>query len=213
MPLTVFLADDHAIIRDGLRALLKGDEFTIVGEASNGPDTLEQVQQLRPDLLILDISLPGMSGIDIARHLSKNLPAVRIIVLSMHAENSYIVAALQAGARGYLVKDTAFEELYIAIQEVMQGKRYLSQEIATTVLDDLLTQAPAPILPVLSPREREILQMIAQGIPSKEIGNRLCISERTVEAHRGRIMDKLDLHSIAALTRYAIKEGIISLDD
>jgi DNA-binding NarL/FixJ family response regulator len=174
---------------------------------------LEKVQRLKPDLLILDIGLPGMNGIDVTRKLSADLPELPIIVLSMHAENSYIVGSLQAGARAYLIKETAFEELYIAIQQVRQGRRYLSREVTSTVLDDLLAQVPAASLHILTEREREILRLIAEGTLSKEIGARLNISERTVEAHRARIMDKLDLHSIAALTRYAIKEGISSLED
>lgn len=213
MSLSVFLADDHAIIRDGLRSLLEGDEFTIIGEAANGLETLEKVQQLKPAILIIDIGLPGLNGIEVARKLCSAMPFLRIIALSMHAENKYVVDMLQAGARAYLVKDTAFRELYAAIQEVLQGRRYLSKQIASTVLDALLAQAPSSIPNPLTPREREVLQLIAEGLSSKEISARLGLSERTTESHRGKLMDKLDLHSVAALTRYAIREGITPLDD
>lgn len=213
MPLSVFLADDHAIIRDGLRSLLEGDEFTIIGEASNGPETVEKVRELKPAILIIDIGLPGLNGIEVTRKLSVTMPFLRIIALSMHAENKYVVDMLQAGARGYLIKDTAFKELYAAIQEVMQGNRYLSKQIASTVLDELLTQVHPRVQTPLTPREREVLQLIAEGLSSKEIAMRLALSERTTETHRAKIMDKLDLHSVAALTRYAIREGITPLDD
>lgn len=213
MPLTVFLADDHAIIRDGLRALLNGDEFTVIGEASNGPETLEKVQQLNPSLLIIDIGLPGLSGSEVTRKLCASMPFLRILALSMHAEHKYVVEMLQAGAHAYLVKETAFKELYDAIQEVMQGRRYLSQEIASTELDDLLVQTPPRPPDPLTQREREVLKLIAGGRTSKEIAMRLEISERTAETHRARIMDKLNLRSVAALTRYAIREGMIPLED
>lgn len=212
MPLTIVLADDHAIIRDGLRALLEGDEYTIVGEAADGYEALEKVQALNPALLIIDVGLPGLNGIEVTRKLCATMPFLRVLALSMHSENKYVIGMLQAGARAYLVKDTVFKELYVAIQEVVQGRRYLGKQIASNVLDELLNGANVPETPPLAEKEREVLQLLAEGLTTKAIAARLAISERTTETHRARIMEKLNLHSVAELTKYAIREGITTLE-
>lgn len=214
--LRLLIADDHKIVREGLKTLLHGlSDISVVGEAANGLSAVEMTQRLQPHIVILDISMPEINGIEAARRILANDPGVRLIALSMHADHRFVLAALKAGFKGYLLKDSAFEDLIHAIRTVMQGQVFLSPTITAMVVTDLIRHSSEPAgetaFDRLSPREREILQMIAEGKNTKEIAARLQISVKTVETHRKQVMDKLDLHTIAELVKYAIKEGLTIL--
>ncbi len=209
MPITVVIADDHPIVRHGLRILLEDEgNHTIVGEASDGHEVVRLVKKFRPDVAILDIAMPLLNGLDCAREIKKGTPDTRIILLTMHNEEPYILQALQAGVEGYLVKTRAASDLVHAISEVRQGRIYLSPCISRTIVDAYLTDA-APPQDVLSLRERQVLQLIAEGKSSKEIAGFLNLSVRTAESHRARIMKKLEIHDTPGLVRYAIRRGLI----
>jgi len=214
--ITVLLADDHPIVRQGLRHLLDGDpEFRVVGEAGDGVEALHLIETLKPDVLVVDMMMPGLNGLEVLRQFKKLSPSTRAIVLSMQSANAYVVEALNLGAEGYVLKDTGPSELANAIHTVVQGNRYLSEKLIERLestgrkADD----APLDAYQTLTTREREILQLTAQGKSSTEIGEILVISSRTVEAHRSKIMKKLALHSMADLIRYAIKRGILPLNE
>ncbi len=209
MPITVVIADDHPVVRQGLRILLEGEgNHEIVGEAADGHEVVRLVKRLRPNIAILDIAMPLLNGLDCAREIKRSAPDTRIILLTMHNEEPYVLQALQAGARGYLVKTRAASDLVHAISEVRQGKIYLSPCISRTVVDAFLTNA-APPCEVLSSRERQVLQLLAEGKSSKEIAGFLGLSVRTAESHRARIMKKLEIHDTPGLVRYAIRRGMI----
>lgn len=211
MPLRILLADDHAILREGLRALLDGKDYQVVGDAVDGPSTLAAVEKLRPDVVIMDVSMPGLNGIEATQELCVRYPRLMVLALSMHTDHTRIISMLQAGARAYLVKSGAFKELIMAIEEVRRGRRYLSPQVASGVLDNLLDQTSPrgeSAYTILTPRERRMAQWIAEGYGTKEIALRLGISARTAEAHRGRIMEKLNLDSVVALTKYALLQGL-----
>jgi DNA-binding NarL/FixJ family response regulator len=216
MSVSVLLADDHMIFREGLKPLLaKGGDFEVVGEAEDGLQALELARQLKPRLAILDISMPGLNGIEVARHLSQDSPDTAVIILSMHSDRRFVLEALRAGARGYLLKDGGFDELLDAMQAVSQGRLFLSSSISDQVIRDYISLAEAEqgsAFAVLSSREREVLQLLAEGLSTKEIADRLNLSAKTVESHRKAIMDKLEMRSIAELTKYAIRQGLTSLD-
>jgi DNA-binding NarL/FixJ family response regulator len=210
-PLRVLLADDHALVRGGIRALLETIEgVTVIGESGDGHETLELIRSLQPDLVLLDISMPGLNGLEIAERVGRESPAVRIVVLSMHATESYVADALRAGVVGYLRKSAAVAELPAAIASVAAGEIYLSPGISRQVIE-ALRRGGAPPRPLagLSPRQREVLQLIAEGLSSKEIGFRLGISSKTVDTHRTQIMDRLDIHTIPGLVRCAMRAGLI----
>ncbi|HEX6034124.1 MAG TPA: response regulator transcription factor [Anaerolineales bacterium] len=217
MTVTVLLADDHPIVRHGLRHLL-GEEpnIKIVGEASEGLQAVQLTEKLRPNVLILDIMMPDLNGLEVLRQVKERAPATCCIVLSMQSADVYVVEALKAGALGYVLKETGPSELLNAVQQVVAGHRYLSPRISERLIDVLIQtteRAPADPYQTLTNREREVLQMAAEGLSTAEIAKRLSISPRTAELHRGRMMNKLGLHNPAELIRYALKRGILPLDD
>ncbi len=216
MAINVVLADDHAIVRDGLRALLEANpEIKVVGDASNGRQVLEEVNQLQPDVVIMDISMPGLSGIDATREMLKEHPDVRVIILSMLGTADHVFHALQAGARGYLLKESAGREVMEAVLSVYAGEMYFSRPITNVMINDYV-QARAETqddsLDSLSARENEILCMVVEGKTSAQIGKSLNLSPKTVESYRSRMMQKLGISDLPELIKFAIKHGLISLD-
>jgi DNA-binding NarL/FixJ family response regulator len=215
MTVRILIVDDHKIVLDGLRSLLdKSGTAKVVGQASDGVAAVRRAAELAPDLVIMDISLPGLNGIDAARRILEANPRIKVIVLSMHKDGRYIAEALKSGAAGFLLKESAFEELAVAIATVMKGKCYLSSAITDVVINDYirhLEETRSGVFSVLTPRERQVLQSLAEGHSTKEIALRLGVSVKTVETYRSQIMEKLDIHSVAELTKYAIREGITSL--
>lgn len=211
----VLLADDHGIMREGLRALLARQEgITVVGEAADGPAALALTRRLRPDVVILDIGLPGLSGIEVAARISAELPRTRTVALSKHHDRRFVARMLKAGAAAYLIKECAFDELTDAIGTVMRGRKYLGAGIAGTVIDLLQeVDEPESTLAALTDREREVLQLLAEGRTTKEIAGAFGVSVKTVDTHRHHVMDKLRVESVAELTRIAIREGVVPLED
>ncbi len=212
----VLIADDHKIMRDGLRAILEKQPSTqVVGEASDGHEAIALTRKLKPDVVVMDITMPGLNGIDATRHILAEVPHVRVVGLSMNSDRRYVLATLAAGASAYLLKNAASEELTRALAAVVAGQKYVSPLVADAVIDSAIREAaPAasPDAKALSMREREVLQLLAEGMTSKEIAAKLGIAVSTIETHRRQIMDKLSLRSIAELTKYAIREGLTSLD-
>lgn len=215
----VLIADDHGIIRDGIRALLTPDpDIEVVGTAANGRQAVELTMQLKPDLIIMDVAMPELNGVEATRQLMKALPKLRIIALSVHSDHRYVNEMLRAGAAGYLLKDSVFDELRFAISAIRRGQAYLSPPVAHFVLNEyrqkpsrevLIDSQLTPSTP-LTNREREVLQLLAEGHTMRIIAERLCISIKTVETHRRQISDKLGIRTIIDLTKYAIREGITS---
>jgi DNA-binding NarL/FixJ family response regulator len=207
----VVLADDHAMVRDGLRAVLEKAGVRVVGEAANGREAVAEALRLQPDVVVMDLAMPELNGVDAARRLTKELPDTKILGLSMNADRRYVAAMLAAGAAGYVLKNAAAEQLLEALTVVMSGGTYLSPGI-----DDLATSTGAGVHraaeKALTAREREVLQLVAEGKSSKEIGAALKIALPTVETHRRQIMEKLGLRTIAELTKYAIREGLTSAE-
>lgn len=211
---TIVLAEDHTILREGLRALLSlNPDYEIVGEAKDGLEAVRSVQTHTPDLLLIDISMPKISGIDAVRETRKLSPETKILVLTVHKTEEYVLEAFSAGANGYVLKDADHNELSMAISSVLRGKSYLSPDISGRVLESYLEDKkslkPHTTWDTLTQREREILKLIAEGHKNKEIADLLCISVKTVGKHRTNLMGKLDLHSAAALTAYAADRGLI----
>jgi len=218
MSIRILLADDHRILREGLRSLLaQQPDMQVAGEAASGEDALTLARRLRPDVVIMDVVLPGIDGVETTRRICSELPGTRVIGLSMHSDRRYVSQMLRAGALGYLVKDSAFEELNQAVRAVVAGKPYLSAVITGALVDDFVRQTSAPARPTASPlealttRETEVLRLLADGKRVKEIATILAISVKTVESHRQNIMDKLEIHSTIELTRYALREGLASI--
>ena len=211
----VLLADDHAMMRDGLRAVLERAGVQVVAEARDGHEAIAEASRARPDVVVIDISMPRLNGIDATRRLTTEMPGIKVIALSMNSDRRYVIAMLEAGAKGYLMKSAASEELLLALAAVSAGETYLSPAVAGGVVERALRagspETEAPKNP-LSAREREVLQLIAEGKSSKEIANALGIAVPTVETHRRQIMTKLNLRTIAELTKYAIREGLTSAD-
>jgi DNA-binding NarL/FixJ family response regulator len=211
----VLVADDHAIVRTGIRHVLEGEPgFTVVGEAATGPETLALALEHRPDVAVLDISMPGQSGLSVTAELRRHCPDTRVLILSMHDNTEYVLESVRAGAHGYLLKDTAATELRGAVRAVAQGESYFSPPIASrlsaVVRGDLAVEAsPAGLLAQLTGREREVLVGVTRGLTNKEIAAELGISHRTVETHRESLMRKLSLRSVAELTRFALETGVI----
>jgi two-component system, NarL family, response regulator NreC len=204
----VFLADDHLIVRDGLRTILQSAGFEVVGEASDGRTTVSMCDKLKPDVAILDIGMPLRNGIDAARDIRRLSADIKIVLLTMYPEESYVLAGLRAGVTGYVLKSNAAPTLVQAIEAVSRKETYLSSGVSQTLVQAYLSHVEAPSDP-LSSREREVLQLIAEGKNMKEIGAELGISPKTAETHRSRIMEKLNIHDVAGLVRYAMKHGLI----
>ncbi|MFN8459297.1 MAG: response regulator transcription factor [Anaerolineae bacterium] len=217
MSITIFLADDHAVVRDGLRFLLEAQaDLRVVGDASNGREAVHQVAHLCPDILIIDIAMPELNGIEATRQIRDICPTTRIIILSMYATDEHVFRALQAGAQGYILKESAGVEVINAVRAVHAGQRYLSQKISERVIDNYIRQqhfglAENP-LARLSPREQEILQLVVEGKSSAEIAETLSLSPNTVDTYRSRLMQKLGLSDLPSLVKFAIQHGLISLD-
>ncbi|MEJ2453212.1 MAG: response regulator transcription factor [Candidatus Thiodiazotropha sp.] len=213
---SVVIAEDHTILRAGLKALLSTNpDLEVVGEADNGRDAIRRVVELKPDLVIMDLSMPGMNGMDALKEIKDRMPEVRALVLTVHAEEEYVLASLQAGANGYVLKDATQNELLVAAERVLDGKTYLSPDITEKVVNSYLNTNGSSNEPVtrwdtVTQRERQILKLIAEGHTNKSMSEYLCISVKTVEKHRANLMKKLDLHSVSALTTYALEKGIIS---
>jgi DNA-binding NarL/FixJ family response regulator len=217
MSTRILLADDHSIMREGLRLLLERDgDMEVVAEAEDGREAVRLAIEMSPHVVIMDIGMPELNGIEATRKIADERPATKVIVLSMHTDKRYVAAALKAGAAGYIWKNGCYKELRSAVQSVMNGQRFLSPAIATSVVDDYvdrLSQESSLTSTIsLSPREREVLQLLTEGLSSKEIAAKLGLSSKTVDVHRKQIMDKLGIHSVAELTKFAIREGITPLE-
>lgn len=215
LKIKILLADDHSIIREGLRPLLEKETgMMVVGEAENGRKAIELTRELSPDVVIMDISMPDMNGIEAARQIISTFSGVKVIGLSVHTDNQYVAEMIKSGASGYLPKSCAFKELANAIRTVVDGGTYLSPKVVESVVKYLqgVPGDSGSSTPILTAREREVLQLLAEGKTTKEISSNLNVSERTIDAHRQNIMTKLDLHSIAELTKYAIRAGLTSIE-
>jgi len=208
MPLRIILADDHLIVRQGLRSILEREAYTVLGEAGDGREALRLAQELRPDVAVLDLAMPLLNGLDAAREISRVSPQTKTILLTMHTEDPYVMEALRAGVKGYLLKTQAAQDLVQAIREVSRGAMYLSPGISRTLVEAYLAKSELPPDP-LTPREREVLQLVAEGKTTKEVAVILGISVKTAESHRTRIMGKLEIHETASLVRYAIRRGLV----
>jgi DNA-binding NarL/FixJ family response regulator len=211
----VVIAEDHTIIRDGLRSLLTATkDFDIVGEAADGREALRCCEKLKPDLVLTDLSMPRMDGTDVIRSIKKQSPNTKVIALTVHQTEEYVLATLRAGADGYVLKEASYEELMMAIRSVLRGKHYLSPEISGKLIEGYLEGRKSyktdSLWDTLTKREREILKLVAEGFKSKEIADYLCISVHTVETHRAALMKKLNLHNTAALVAFATEKGIVS---
>lgn len=211
-PITVVLADDHTLVRSGIRALLERfEDVEMVGEAANGREALELVEKHRPDIVLMDIAMPELNGLDAARRIRRRYPTTRVLLMSMYDHEAYVAEALAVGAAGYVLKDASAAELDIAVHAVARGESYLSPAVAKRIVEgEVPTRGEGAIgLQRLTPRQREILQLIAEGNTSKEIARKLELSIKTVETHRTHLMERLDIHDIAGLVRYAIRVGLV----
>ena len=210
-PLRILLADDHTLVRAGIRALLaQMPDIEVVGEAGDGREALALVKALLPDVLLMDIAMTGMSGLEAAAQAKKECPGVKVIILSMHANEEYVMQALLVGAVGYLLKDAASVELELALKAAVAGQTYLSPAISRQVIENYVTRVGGIVPPdPLTARQREILQLVAEGRSTKEIAFALEISVKTVETHRAQIMERLDIHDVPGLVKYAIRTGLI----
>lgn len=209
--LRIVLAEDHALVRAGFRALLQSlNGIEVVAEAENGTEALELIERHLPDVVLMDIAMPGLNGLEAAARAAKIAPEVKIIILSMHANEEYVLQSLRAGARGYLLKDAGLTELQLALESVSSGKTFLSPAISKHLIDAYVERTSDGLEPfsILTSRQREILQLIAEGATTKEIAQKLGVSVKTVETHRTQLMQRLDIHDLAGLVRYAIRLGL-----
>lgn len=207
---TILLVDDHAVVRQGFRMILSAEpDFEVVGEAANGREAVGLAESLRPDVVLMDVSMPELNGIEATRRIVTDAPRTRVLALSMHRDTVYVREILRAGASGYLLKEAGDHDLLTAIRAVAQGQGYLSPAVSDAVLSDYRKHVTDPI-DLLTSREREVLQLIAEGKTNKEIATALDLSTYTVESHRGRIMEKLNLHSAGELVRFAFRNGLIN---
>lgn len=208
MSLRILLAEDHTIFRQGVKALLEREGFRVVSECADGQEAVRLAEKAPPDLAILDLTMPRLNGLDATRAILRAGPRVKVILLTVHTEDPYVMEALRAGVKGYVLKTQAAEELVQAIREVSRGAVYLSPGVSRTVIEAYLAKTDLPPDP-LTPRERQVLQLVAEGNTTKEIAGLLNVSVKTAESHRTRIMEKLDIHQTASLVRYAIRRGLI----
>ena len=217
MTTKIILADDHKVLRSGLKSLLESEaDLEVIAEADDGREVVKLAKKLDPDIVILDIGMPNMNGIQATQHIVAEVPNTRVLALSMHSDHQFVVNMLQAGASGYMLKDCAYEELITAVRAVISGKFYLSKDITGLVVNDYINKlkdANSIGEPVLTSRERETLQLLAEGKSTSQAADQLNVSVKTIETHRKNIMDKLDIHSIAELTKYAVRTGLTSLED
>lgn len=215
MKIKILLVDDHQILRDGIRSLVKGyDDMEVIGEAADGREALDMVEKLSPDVVIMDISMPDLNGIDATRMIINEAPDIKVIALSMHHDKQFVSEIFKAGASGYLIKDSAFDELEHAIRIVMSGQTYINPQIASLVVESLVNQSVTPnpkSFSLLTEREREVLQLIADGKSTKQIAIDLNVSSKTIESHRRQVMGKLNVRSVADLTKFAIREGLTTI--
>ena len=212
----VLIADDHGIVRDGLRALIeKHPDWEVVGEAEDGQKAVQLAVELLPDIVIMDVAMPNLNGIEATRQIVDKLPSVRVVALSMHSTRHFVVDMLKAGASGYVLKACLFDDLVNAMETVMTGEVYLSPRIASMVVDDYVndvSQDNVPISSILTNREREVVQLLAEGKSVKQIAMQLHLSAKTIDANRRQVMDKLNIHNVAKLTKYAICNGLTSIE-
>ena len=213
----VLLVDDHTILREGVRALLAGEpEIVVVGEAGDGQEALEKVETLTPDVVLMDMVMPRMNGLEATGHIKRRHPEVKVLILSMYDDDEYVQQVIQAGASGYLLKGTAADDLILAIREVQAGSSFLNPTVAAKLIEDYVRRVRgdhgAESDDPLTVREREVLKLIAEGNTNQEIADVLCLSRKTVESHRANIMRKLGLHDVTELVKYAIRKGLIRLD-
>jgi DNA-binding NarL/FixJ family response regulator len=217
MSVQILIADDHQMLREGLRAILEKDgNVEVIGEASDGRAAVEMARTLLPDLVVMDISMPDLNGVEATRQIKAESPAVKVIALSRHSDKRYVLRMLEAGASGYVLKSGAYDELRRAVEAVSRGDNFLSPRITGVMIDLHLrppSQPESPKYTTLGPREREIVQLLAEGHTSPQIAQKLHISKRTVESHRRNIMQKLGVHSLAEITKYAVREGLTSIED
>lgn len=214
MKYAVVIVEDHQLFRDGLKSMLnKRDDITIVGEAEDGIKAVKLIRKLKPDLVLLDLSMPKMGGISVMKDVKRELPDTRILLLTIHESDQYVLEAFEAGADGYCIKDSSRQELMLAIDSVLQGNTYISPGISEQVMEGFLSNRKRlkekTRWDTVTQREREVLKLLAEGYSNKEIGELLHISVKTVEKHRANLIDKLDLHNVAQLTAYAIKQGLV----
>jgi DNA-binding NarL/FixJ family response regulator len=214
-PFSLVIAEDHTILREGLKALFTSQpDFEVVGEAEDGIQAIRRVQTCVPDIILMDLSMPKLNGLEAIKEIKRLNPTTKIIVLTVHSAEEYVLATLEAGADGYVLKDANRVELLMAMNHVLEGKRYLSPGVSEKVIDGYLegkkTLKGQSAWETLTQREREILKLIAEGYKNKEIADTLCISQKTVEKHRTNLMTKLDLHNVAALTSFAIEKGLVN---
>jgi len=215
MAIRILIADDHKIFREGLRTLLQSrGDIQVIGEADNGRTVVSLAAQLQPDIVIMDVAMPDLNGIEATRQITGTRADAKVLALSMHSDSRFVTRMLQAGAQGYLLKDCAFEELALAIDTIASEGVYLSPGVTGVVVRDYMQHLSAndSSASALSPREREVLQLVAEGLTTKDIASKLHISVKTVETHRKQIMDKLEIRSVAELTKYAVREGLTSLE-
>lgn len=222
-PIRLLLADDHTLVRGGIRALLNElDEVEVIAEANDGREALSLIESHQPDIVLMDIAMSGMNGLEATMRVTRDFPEIRVIILSMHTNEEYVLQALRSGAVGYLLKDAGISELEIAIEAVFRGETYLSPPVSKHVISDYVRRVGVdaqenldsqPTLERLTMRQREILQLIAEGYTTQEMANLLNISVKTIETHRMQLMDRLDIHDIAGLVRFAIRVGLISLEE
>lgn len=215
MTIQLVIADNHALVRAGFRSLVEDlPDIEVVGEADNGREALELVEKLKPQLVLMDIAMPEMNGLEATNRISHTFPNVRVIIVSMHANEEYVYQSLRSGAVGYLLKDSGTEELELAIRAIARGETYLSPAVSKYVVNDYVRRLDEDKNPLdlITPRQREILQLIAEGKSTKEIADILYISTKTVETHRSQLMDRLDIHDVVGLVRYAIRIGFVTLE-
>jgi DNA-binding NarL/FixJ family response regulator len=215
MTLRLLLADDHPIFRAGVRSLLDAQpDMEVIAEVEDGAAAVEAARKHKPDVVVIDVSMPGMNGLEATRRITAEAPEVKVLCLSMHTDSRFVKAAFGSGARGYLLKECALEDLVVAIRTVAAGQIYVSPGLADTVLEGYrANESESSALDLLTPREREVLQLLAEGHPAQDIASRLQVSVKTVGTHREHLMQKLDTHSLAGLTKFAIREGVTLLEE